>query len=497
MHSKPSLLETAGFLAVLAAALIYASAHLPAASDYRLGADEGIYFRQALTVRADGPRGFVRLADEYVRNAGFQIGPPPLRIGHLLPAAAFLAVRPSMGALSVLSIVCYVLLCVAVFLFVSRLWDGRTAVLAGICAAVSPLGWGLALRALMDTDHALFSTLALFTLLLWLATGRERHFVVFAAVLTWSLLVKETAWIYVPFAVVVMVGLRLAGREAIRTRHVLVAGLAIPAVVGLIYVAAFGGPGRALSVIQIAHRANVSQPNAYLVAYGSGPWYEYVVDFLLLSPVVTMIFLMFCGRTITGGRRDQATTVVLLFACYVTAALAFVAKNPRFALPLDPVLRLGAAAMIAALGAGRSFPSRALIVAGLMSLIVVTDARAFQRYFVRDRIYDPVAATLLSSAGFLPSAAADTSAMSAEALVNQSLALYRLGDFRGAIRMAEAAIAIQPNSAEAYNNIGAAYCELQQWQDAIPPLETALRLRPDFPTARNNLAWARSRVPSR
>src|SRR5262245_40602602 len=120
--NRPSLIETAAFGIVVIAALAYAGAHRPAEADYRLGADEGVYYRQALTILRDGPAGFVRLGDEYVRDAAAQIGPPPLRIGHLVTAAVFLAVRPAIGTLSILSLACYALLSVAVFLFAAQFW---------------------------------------------------------------------------------------------------------------------------------------------------------------------------------------------------------------------------------------------------------------------------------------------------------------------------------------------------------------------------------------
>ena len=116
----------------------------------------------------------------------------------------------------------------------------------------------------------------------------------------------------------------------------------------LVHAAALGGPSQAWAVIETARHANVTQPNAYLIAYGSGTWYEYVLAFLVLSPLVTVLFLMFCGRVAAAYRRDLPTLLLVLFVVYVIATLAPVPKNPRFALPLDPLLRIGAAAMVAA-----------------------------------------------------------------------------------------------------------------------------------------------------
>jgi len=496
---KLPIVEAGAFLAVLAAALIYVGAHLPAGPDYRFTADEGVYFRQALTLLHEGPRGLQRLADEYVRDAAAQIGPAPIRLGHLVAAAAALAVRPTMRALSVLSLVCYAGLSIVVFVCAAQFWDRRLAALAGIFAAVSPLGWGLATRALMDTDLAFISTVMLFTLLRWLSTGRERHFAVFAVALAWCLLVKETAWMYVPFAAGTILWMKLTGRPGVRLRHLVIVLAVVPASVFLIYVAMFGGVSRVLAVLQMVHRANVSQPNAYFVAYGSGPWYEYIVDFFVLSPLVTLLFLLFCGRTIADEGRDWSMTFVLLFACYVAGVLSLVGKNPRYALPLDPLLRIGAAAMVTAIAtASRHRPVvRVTLAATLAGLVVLTDARAFHRYFVAGRIYDPVAANLLSTAGFLPRDAGGSDRLQADTFIALGLEFYKQRDFRAAIRMGEIAVALKPDSAVAFNNLGAAHAELGEWQAAVNALETALRLQPDFPLARNNLAWARSGLPNR
>jgi hypothetical protein len=401
---KPSLVDSAAFLLVLAGTLTYVAAHVPPAGGYQMGADEGMYYRQATAIAQAGPRAFAALGNIYVSNEALQSEPAPLRIGHLVAAALVLRVNPSVASLSALSLACYVLLCVAVFLFAGALWDGRTAAVAGIFAAVSPLGWGLAMRALMDTDHALFSILSLFMFIVWLSTGRERHFIVFAVVLWWCLLVKETAWVYVPFAAAAMVILKLAGRDGIHARHILIVAVAIPAAVGAVYALAFGGIGRALAVIETAQRANVARPNDYLVATGSGPWYEYLVDFVLLSPPVAILFLMFCGRFAAARRRDLAMVIVLLFICYAIACLSLVPKNPRFALPLDPLLRLCAASMVVATAAELRLRPRArtLILAAFVLLVAVSDARAFRHYFVIHGIYDPVAVNLLAAEKFLP-----------------------------------------------------------------------------------------------
>ena len=84
------------------------------------------------------------------------------------------------------------------------------------------------------------------------------------------------------------------------------------------------------------------------------------------------------------------------------------------------------------------------------------------------------------------------SSWSANALIDESLELYRSGDFRQSIAVAEAALAVNPSLAEAWNNVAAAHAALRQWDQAIAAAQKAIVLKPDFQLAKNNLAWARS-----
>ena len=94
---------------------------------------------------------------------------------------------------------------------------------------------------------------------------------------------------------------------------------------------------------------------------------------------------------------------------------------------------------------------------------------------------------------FLRRQAPPASSWSADALIGESLVLYRSGDFRQSIVVAQTALEVNPSSAEAWNNVAAAHAALHEWGPAIVAAKKALALKPDFQLAKNNLAWARSR----
>lgn len=84
----------------------------------------------------------------------------------------------------------------------------------------------------------------------------------------------------------------------------------------------------------------------------------------------------------------------------------------------------------------------------------------------------------------------NTSDKTPEALVNDSLEMYRERNFTGSIAAAKAALAMRPNMAEAWNNIAASEAELKHWDAAVNAAKQAVVLKPDFQLAKNNLAWA-------
>ena len=488
---------TAAFALLLACQLAYIYNSFPSAEDYRPAADEGTYFRQASTILDRGLGGFGVLGREFLADPQRQLSPVPIRIGHVLAAAVALRVNRSFRALSTLSLMCHGLLCAAVFVFAKRLWDEQTALVAGVLVMVSPLGAGLARRALMDTDYSLSVTLSLFTFVVWATTGRERAFAWFIAAVAWALLVKETAGFFLPYFFLALAAMKMMRVPHVRWRHMAALAL-VPVGIGIVYAMFFGGIGQAASILRVWQQVHTQEPGVSLAAYEAGPWYEYFVDSLLLSPTTILAFLLYSGWYAGSGQKNAHTTLIVLFFWVGIVCFGMLPQNPRHAIPFDPVVRLGAALMVMAMiGA---LPIRHEIrragVAVCLLVVAATDLASFHRLFIADRIYDPVAYSLLASRHVFPGNPRSSApvAFTPDEYLASSLAYYRARDFEAAIQMSERAIALRPSYAEAYNNVGAAYCELGQWRRAIEALETAVRLRADFPLARNNLAWARAEL---
>ena len=185
----------------------------------------------------------------------------------------------------------------ATFFFVRR-WTGGHGNLRRCWSRPSPLGSGLATRALSDSVYGLFAVLAAFLCIEWSMDGRWRTGAWFLTALTWSAIVKEMTFVLLPaFAATIAVGsLRQDGRVS----WARVASLAlVPAAAVLVYAAVFGGFGTALSLIATTQRMNTFAANEHLRLYHGGPWFTFFVDGPLLAPVATLAFLPLCGWYLT------------------------------------------------------------------------------------------------------------------------------------------------------------------------------------------------------
>jgi hypothetical protein len=478
---------------LLACQSAYLYSHFPTAEQYRPAADEGTFFRGATTLLDRGPSGIRGLAQEFLARPDLQVTPPPTRIGHLLLAAAALSVHRSFRSLSVLSLTAHVLVALVTYVFVRRWCGDLVATCASVLVATSPLGSGLATRALSDCDYCLFAILAACLCVEWSIDGRWRTGIWFLAALTWSAIVKEMTLALMPaFAAVIVVGsLRRRGRVEWRP---LVALAAVPLVVGLVYIAVFGGAATAWSLITTTARMNTFATNEYLRLYHDGPWFTFFIDSLLLAPIASLAFLLSCGWYLARRPPGEPVLLMLVLIGAGIATFAWLPQNPRYSNPLDVLIRIFIVAVLSA--AAPSTAVRRAVVIAAVALLAAADVVAFHRLFVEHAIYDPIAANLLIARKLVPSAPAQTR-MTADDYLAQGFAYYRARDYEATIAMSQRALALRGDLAEAYNNIGASYCELGRWSDAVGPLETALRLKPDFALARNNLAWARSRIPNR
>lgn len=147
------------------------------------------------------------------------------------------------------------------------------------------------------------------------------------------------------------------------------------------------------------------ETNSYAIQFCSGPWYRYVVDFLLLSPWPTLLGLGQVGVTLLRLKEGRCEPLPLL--CVVLCAgllfeYAFFTKVVRYLAFLDLPVRILAVTLLCELLAVDSARWHAAVAVMLVTLMCWLDYETFQLVFVTNQIYDPVTYWLLAIRRLVP-----------------------------------------------------------------------------------------------
>jgi hypothetical protein len=365
---------------------------------WRVGADEGTYLRYASRIARDGLAALPSLTREHLEDPLTRAtAPSPLRLAVVLPDA--LAVRllgdayPSLQRISLLALLA---LLVVAFVGFRRAAGAPVATAVALLLAVSPLQLGMARRALGDSLNTTLWTVSIFSYVEALASDRRRGWLAVAAAFAVTLLAKESNLALLPIALVLL-AVDAATRRRAPSLLALACSTVLPfALATMATLLAAGGPATALESLLVTVRQ--ASDNPYAIRFGSGPWYRYVVDFLLLSPWTLLLYVVWLGMLARTRRVDRRLLPWALLPILYLAALSPSARFVRWTMPLDVPIRLGTVLAIGGLLRGRLAPARVLAI----GLVMLVDVRSFLTLFVTADIYDPTSDLLLWWRHFLP-----------------------------------------------------------------------------------------------
>lgn len=293
--------------------------------------------------------------------------PGPVRFGNVFLLAGLfrLTGRWTHRTMAWVSTVAGALQVLAVYGIATELGSG--GLWAAALAAVSPLGLAMGRRALQDAAVSATALGACWALL-------AGHHASAALLLGFLLAQKETALLMFPAVAAVSWA---AGRPA---WWPLLAGVAA-------YVAVFAAltGGRVLLLWRFARAVSSVGPHPYSVGHQSGPLHRLPLDLFALAPVTLLL------ATQGGARHPAAVGSYLLL---LVLGLVPATRNVRLALPADGLLRVVAATALASW----SLP---VALAALVA-VVASELWIFRRVFLREGVYDPVTANLVSALGCAP-----------------------------------------------------------------------------------------------
>lgn len=366
------------------------------------GYDENIYLHY---VEVFSQQGFAGLRETIQTARGdewLKVGPPPFRVLHIVTASAVCKLfgGASIAHLAMASAL-FAFATVLIAALLLRAWFGaRDAALATLLLGFSPLATALARRALQDSFFAFLVVLAIYALHRALHSGRLRDRGWLALALAACFLTKESTLLLYP-ALLLMVLWRLDG---MRSLTALMPYLALAPLLAVGVQAACAG---GLTELSFAYRAYVTEQSQipYALQFQSGPWFRYLLDLLMLSPMVLLLALVGLLRAdVPAQQRTAHRLCAILFAVSLCMFGSLHLLNARFILPLE--LPLVALAVLGMRGlAERTFARpkhRALAMAALMALTLSSELRSFVVLFDRAALYDPVTANLAKAWQLLP-----------------------------------------------------------------------------------------------
>lgn len=367
----------------------------------KLGFDEGLYREYVNTLSKNGLSSYPDIVEGYIEVQKKLPGSilPPLRFLYIFSAYSWHSIFGS-DALSALQQVAsfFSMLTLALAtIFVWRIRGPSWAIAIAALIAVAPTQLHMSQHALVDGFFTFWATLVLW--LFWenLQSPRNwRWLVGYIVALALLVLTKENSF----FVWIALVALLIVNRWfqfGTVTREVVVATVLGPllGVVVLIFLA--GGIDIFVQSYQLSVGKNFQLQ--YAILTGDGPWYRYLVDLILVSPLV----LILAFGTLFRLNRDMKSELfmsIFIAASYLVMCNVKYGMNLRYANMWDLPLRFLAFSQIVWFA---SFAKRfqTIIIAGAVVLLAAIEFHQYIVLAVRYPLYELITHDLLQALSIL------------------------------------------------------------------------------------------------
>lgn len=321
-------------------------ATIPPEDNFAKTSDEGYYLAFASFVHKNGIAELPKLAKTYVDKKEARLFPPPTRIGYILMAASWFKLFPAtFVSLARLSCFCFVLFLAVSFYFSRKFFGDDTAYIFTLLLSSSPLMMAMGRRALSDMQVNLLWGSAIWLLLDFFEKPSLAKYLIFILVCWFSILVKESSIVLPIFFGVSFCVYKYAYGKKISGAYLFGIAVLPAALIGATYVIFFKGVSNAVNIVSavLSTHANLgTQASKYAVLFCTGPWYRYIIDYILLSPVTTLLFIGYFIHKLLMRNIEWKTAYFMAYftmVFFIFNTLKY-AKIVRFVTNLDMVMAL-------------------------------------------------------------------------------------------------------------------------------------------------------------
>ncbi|MEI6350914.1 MAG: glycosyltransferase family 39 protein [Verrucomicrobiota bacterium] len=314
---------------------------MPLASFTQPGFDEVLYRFYVGNVLKNGILEYPQIVDSYIEKQKTLKGSilPPLRFLYIGTSSLLCSVTgepPLTGLRQIASLFSILTLGVA-FVFMLRL-AGRGAALAVLALmACAPTQIHMSQHAMVDGFFTFWATLSLW--LLWenlIRPSRPALLGVYAASLALMVMTKENSAFVVIAILALLVANRWAGFGTVN-RPLVLATILGPAVGVGVLITLAGGLESFFTCYILSVSKNFTLD--FAIKTGDGPWYRYLVDLMLVSPIVLILALGALFQ-LNRPQRPQLFVAIFIAASYLIMCNLKYGMNLRYANMWDAPLRL-------------------------------------------------------------------------------------------------------------------------------------------------------------
>jgi 4-amino-4-deoxy-L-arabinose transferase-like glycosyltransferase len=379
-----------------------ASIH-PAPKFDAIGFDEGLYRAYVNSLIAGGLGAYPEIVDNYIETQQKLTGSilPPVRFLYIFSAYLWHQIfgAEALAALHNISSLFSILTLLLSTIFAWRLKGPAWALGVAALMGFAPTQIHMSQHALVD---GFFTFWALSCLcLLWenLRTpGNWPRLVAYVFSLCCLVLTKENSF-FVFVALVAIIGLNRWLAFGVVRRELLLCTVVGPLLGFVVLVFLAGG----LEVLRTTYQLSVSKNYqlTYAILTGDGPWHRYLVDLLLVSPLILLLALGTAFR-LDRSQKPELFLFVFIAASYLVMCNIKYGMNLRYANMWDMPLRLLAFGQIIAFCAPLK-RHRTLILCGAVGLVCAVELRQYIILFVQFPLYELVPEGLLRALHILKS----------------------------------------------------------------------------------------------
>jgi len=378
----------------------------PQPASQQLGFDEGLYRDYTDKLIRFGLISYPEIIERYREKQQTLTGSilPPVRFLYIFFAYLWHEVfgTEPLSCLKTVSAVFSILTLLLATIFAGRLGGPRSALGVGALMAFAPTQLHMSQHALVDGFFTFWAMLVLWSLWENLRSPRNwRWLALYVVALSAMILTKENAF----FVGVAMIALLIANywlRFGIVTRELLLATVIGPLLGVVILGMLAGGASALLATYQLSVSKNYELK--YAILTGDGPWHRYLVDLMLVSPVVLLFAI---GSVFSLRRTKKAEWFCLVFiaASYLVMCNIKYGMNLRYANMWDLPLCLLAFSQMVTLVEYVAQRWRGMALFAIVALTSALELRTYVVMAVEYPLYELVSPELMRSLKILKSAA--------------------------------------------------------------------------------------------